>query len=140
MYQVYNYPDNFLLNFPFSIFLHYEIIVEKLEETNESPRILKSDTNENFVVSGLFNSTAYSISVRVISTKGGSIKSAPITVLTGTFEPNDKDLLLDVQKKLVCNWEIVNEIIHQSSKRMGYQKRFLLGHHTATNFSLQTVK
>ena len=100
MNQVYNYSNICSLNFPFSIFLHYLVTVEK---SDESPRILKSDTNENFIVSGLVDSTTYSISVKVACTKGESLPSQPITVLTGTFEPNDKDLLLDLQKKLVSN-------------------------------------
>ena len=48
----------------------------------ESPKILKADTNINFVASGLLEGTIYSISVIVVTTKGNSPLSDSIIVNT----------------------------------------------------------
>ena len=69
--------------------------------SDESPRILKSDSNVNFVAPGLDEGTSYSISVIVVTTKGNSLPSDPITVNTATFGNNDRDRLTEVEKKLV---------------------------------------
>jgi len=82
-----------------SIFLYYNVIVKKLL-SNESAKILRSDINENYVASGLVEGTTYSISVSVVTTKGNSLPSDPITINTATFGINDKNRLIELEKKL----------------------------------------
>ena len=53
-----------------------------MDKSDESPRILRSDTNENFVASELVEGTTYSISVSVVTTIGDSLPSDPVTINT----------------------------------------------------------
>ena len=85
-----------------SSFLYYNVKATKLlAEENEAPLIFKTTTNENFVATGLKEGTSYSISARVVSTKGASLYSDSIIISTDSFGVQDKDRLLQIEKSLV---------------------------------------
>ena len=85
-----------------SSFLYYNVKATKLlAEENEAPLIFKTTTNENFVATGLKEGTSYSISARVVSTKGASLYSDSIIINTDSFGIQDKDRLFQMEKSLV---------------------------------------
>ena len=85
-----------------SSFLYYNVKATKLlNEENEAPLTFKTTNNENFVATGLKEGTSYSISARVVSTKGASLYSDSIIISTDSFGVQDKDRLLQMEKSFV---------------------------------------
>ena len=81
---------------------HLKVDVKPIPEMKISPLEFKTRQNENFVATGLEKGESYLVSVRVVSTLGGSLYSDPIAIETKNFQDHDKNRLLEVEKNLVC--------------------------------------
>ena len=81
---------------------HLKVDVKPIPEMKISPLEFKTRQNENFVATGLEKDESYLVSVRVVSTLGGSLYSDPIAIETKNFQDHDKNRLLEVEKNLVC--------------------------------------